>query len=412
MSSKVCVIVGASHAGVSLALQLRKEGWGGEIVLIGDENELPYHRPPLSKEHLSGEKDLDAMRLRPEKIYQSNSIELKTGCRVDSVDSKCKTVLLDNGETLAYDKLALCTGAQVRKLPIEDDLQSVFYIRTAEDVAALSQRAVAGKKAVIIGGGYIGLEAAAVLAKNDVEVTVLEMADRVLQRVTGPLMSEFISTLHILHGVKIKTGCLVATIEKNDSSSTVICEDGSEYAADFIIAGIGILPRTELAEQAGLTCEEGIKVDEFAQTSDENIYAAGDCTSHPSFIYDRHLRLESVQNANDQARIAAANICGKEKVYDAVPWFWSDQYHIKLQMTGLGDGYDQVILRGSSDFEEQLESGFALFYLKEGVMIAADCISRPKEFMVSKNLIKNKLSVDPLVLADESVEPVNFHSPE
>jgi 3-phenylpropionate/trans-cinnamate dioxygenase ferredoxin reductase component len=412
MSNKVCVIVGASHAGVSLALQLRKEGWEGEVILIGEENELPYHRPPLSKEYLSGDKDLDAMRLRPEKIYQDNSIKLRTGCRVESIDSKNKTVALDSGENLSYDKLALCTGAQVRKLPIEDELQSIFYIRTAEDVAALVARTADAKKAVVIGGGYIGLEAAAVLAKNSVEVTVLEMADRVLQRVTGTLMSEFITALHMSHGVSIKTECRVSSIEEKDSLLTVICGDGSEYSPDFVIAGIGIFPRTELAELAGLICEEGVRVDEFTQTSDENIYAAGDCTSHPSFIYDRHLRLESVQNANDQARAAAANICGKQKAYDAVPWFWSDQYHIKLQMTGLSDGYDQVVLRGSTNFEEQLQSGFALFYLKGGIMIAADCIARPKEFMVSKNLIKNKSAIDPLALADESVEPVVFQSPQ
>ncbi len=412
MSKKVCVIIGASHAGVTLALQLRKEGWQGVIELVSEENELPYHRPPLSKEHLSGGKDIDAIRLRPEKIYHDNDINLRLGLSVKSIDRENKKITLDNGDSLSYDKLALCTGAQVRKLPIGDEQNAIFYIRTAKDVADLKSKVEAGKKALVIGGGYIGLEAAAVLRKSQLDVTVLEMADRVLERVTSSAMSEFITELHSRHGVKIRTACRVTEISGLDSCAKVTCDDGSEYEADFIIAGIGIFPRTELAEAAGLACEEGIRVNEFTQTSDEDIFAAGDCSSHPSFIYDRHLRLESVQNANDQARVAAANICGKKTSYDAVPWFWSDQYHIKLQMTGLSSGYDKVVLRGSDKFDEQLESGFALFYFKQGTMIAADCIARPKEFMVSKNLIKNAVKVSPEMLVDESVEPVNFQSPE
>lgn len=404
--SNNCIIVGASHAGVSLALQLRKEGWSGAIQLISEESELPYHRPPLSKEYLSGQKELNAIRLRPMKTYRDNDIDLLLSTTVVSIDKQLRTVLLDDGSVLRYDKLALCTGASARKLPIENLYENVFYIRTTADIALLSSEIIAAKRVTIIGGGYIGLEVAAVLVQKSLQVTVLEMADRVLQRVTGAAMSRFMQQLHESHGVEICTGVEVVGLAGGEGVEKVICSDGREFESDFLIVGIGITANTALAVAAGIHVDRGIRVNEFGQTSDPNIFAAGDCTVHPNSIYQRTIQLESVQNANDQARSTAANICGRSQAYAAVPWFWSDQYGIKLQMSGLNEGYDQVVCRGSA--ECSATPSFALFYLKQGVLIAADCVARPKEFMISKQLIKNGAILDPAMLQDESIEPMNF----
>lgn len=406
MPESRCIIIGASHAGVSLALQLRKEGWIGAITLIGAEPELPYHRPPLSKDFLAGEKTLEAISLRPEKLYRDNTIELVLGKRVARLEPEAHRVTLDTGEELSYTKLALCTGSFVRRLPAAEGYNNVFYIRTAADVLQLGKLIGAGKRAVIIGAGYIGLEAAAALVKQQVAVTVLELADRVLQRVTGAEMSAYLETLHRHHGVTIHTATGVRGFTGSGDIDSVVCEDGRSYAADFVIIGIGILPQTELAMAAGLHVEQGIVVDAGARTSDPDIYAAGDCTVHPSAVYGRNLRLESVQNATDQARVAAANICGKETVYDAVPWFWSDQYSIKLQTVGLSQDYDNLVIRGDTETLEN--NGFALFYRRGIELLAVDCVNRPKEFMVSKQLLKTGRRVDAGLLADESVEPASW----
>jgi len=401
-----CIIVGASHAGVSLALQLRKEGWTAPIKLIGEEPELPYHRPPLSKEHLAGNKDLDAMSLRPAKLYGDNGIELLLATRVNSVDTAKREVQLDSGEILGYQKLALCTGASVREFTPARGMEKVFTIRTAADIARLAPHVRKGRRALVIGGGYIGLEAAAVLAQQEVSVAVLEMSERILQRVTNPAMSGYMQHLHELHGVEIHTGVEVESIREEGQEKLIGCADGTEFRADFLIVGIGVGANASLALNAGLKVDAGIQVNEYCRTSDEHVYAAGDCTVHPSLLYRRQIRLESVQNANDQARAAAANICGKEQVYDAVPWFWSDQYSIKLQMAGLSAGYDQVVMRGSA--AGGIEASFALFYLREGVLIAADCVARPKEFMVSKKLIKAREKIPAKHLQNEEIEPINF----
>ena len=403
--SDSCIIVGASHAGVSLALQLRREGWSAPIKLIGEESELPYHRPPLSKEHLAGKKDLDAMRLRPAKIYADNDIDLLLSTRVSSIDTQSREVKLSSG-SVGYQKLALCTGSSVREFIPARGLGNVFYIRTAADIARLAPHLQKGRRAIVIGGGYIGLEAAAVLAELEVSVTVLEMSERILQRVTNPVMSDYMKHLHESQGVEIHTGVEVESIREEGQEKLIGCADGAQFRADFLIVGIGVDANASLAQSAGIESGPGILVNEYCRTSDEHVYAAGDCTVHPSLIYQRQIRLESVQNANDQARAAAANICGKEQVYDAVPWFWSDQYSIKLQMVGLSAGYDQVVMRGSA--EGGVEASFALFYLKEGVLIAADCVGRPKEFMISKKLVKARGKIPAEQLQNEEIEPINF----
>lgn len=408
MSANNCVIVGASHAGVSLALALRKEGWAGSITLVGAENELPYHRPPLSKEHLAGTRELDQIRLRPEKIYQDNNVDLLLGKTVLSVDRTQKVVQLSDGSTVAYAKLALCTGASVCKLPLGRDLDRVCYIRTAADVLQLKKLMPESSKAVIVGGGYIGLEAAAVLSKQGIEVTVVEMATRILPRVTGQVISDYMTSLHMMHGVTIQTNSRVQSITAVDEAGqklNVVCSGGESLHADIVLVGVGVQPNTTLAEQAGLLVEDGIVVDDGARTSDPDVFAAGDCTRHPNAIFARKLRLESVQNANDQARIAAANLCGKKASYRSVPWFWSDQYDIKLQMVGLSDGYDEMTVRGEPDNDED---GFAVFYKKQGRLIAADCVRRPKEFMVCKQLIADGADVPNKTLQDESSDPVSW----
>ena len=408
MKDQDCVIVGASHAGTSLAMQLRREGWEGKIKLIGGENELPYHRPPVSKDLLAGTKDIDQIRLRPEKVFQDNEIELLLGRTVTEINTKQELVRV-NDEDISFEKLAICTGARPRKLELGGAEDRIFYLRDHNDALRVRARIAANQRVIVIGGGYIGLESAAVLQAQGVDVIVLEREGRILQRVTSESMSKFMSKVHQDQGVSIKTNVQIESITTLGDEQLVHCNGGQTFSANILIIGVGILPNTEFISDSEIELEAGsIVVDKFGQTSSSNIYAAGDCTIHPSRVYERMLKLESVQNANDQARVVAANICGKETIYDAVPWFWSDQYSIKLQMAGLGQGFDEIVVRGNMD--AGLESSFSLFYLRGKVLLATDCVSRPKEFMMSKQLIKNRSLLDSSVLSDESVEPLNFLS--
>ena len=409
MTDRAQVIVGASHAGVSLALQLRREGWEGPIQLVGAEKELPYHRPPLSKELLSGQKELDAIRLRPEKIYADNDIELLLDTTALKIEKEQRSLHLHDGRVLQYENLALCTGAKVRQLPLALDSERVLYLRTAADVAQLQALAQPGKHAVIIGGGYIGLEAAAVLRKMELEVTVLEMAPRVLARVTSEVLSDYLTSLHMMHGVSIKTSTQVNGIQGHEGKLQVVCNDNTEYLADFVLVGIGVGPNTTLAETAGVSLDDGIVVDEKGCTSVPHIFAAGDCTRHPNRFAGGNVRLESVQNANDQARVVAANMVGKASIYDAAPWFWSDQYDIKLQMAGLNSNYDSTVTRGDPTNAEN--EGFCVFYLRAGELVAVDSVARPKEFMAGKQLIARGITPDKANLADEQIEPASWLKP-
>ncbi|MEQ8407216.1 MAG: FAD-dependent oxidoreductase [Gammaproteobacteria bacterium] len=391
---QTCVIVGASHTGVSLALQLRKEGWQGPIKLIGAESELPYHRPPLSKEFLAGSKALDAMRLRPEKMYLDNNIELLLGNTVATINAAEKSLQLTDGQTLSYDKLALCTGASVMTLPSQPVRDNVSSIRTAADVIQLKERLKTAGRAVIIGGGYIGLETAAVLTAAGWQVTVIEREDRILARVTSSIVADYLQAVHESHGVKIVTNATVSALAGDETVNSVQLNDGSELVADLVLVGIGVMANEQLASAAGLEVDRGIVVDACMRTSDSDIFAAGDCTRHPHKLYPEAglIRLESVQNANDQGRTAAANIAGRELEYDAIPWFWSDQYDLKLQMSGLNSDYDETISRGSADPAEG--DGFAVFYLKNDKVVAADCIAQPRVFMASKQFIQGGFILD------------------
>lgn len=400
MSGEHSVIIGGSHAAAQLAASLRQEGWTGHISLISADPVVPYHRPPLSKAYLAGDQHQEDLLIRPAEFYQKTEVDLLLGSKVTAVDRQRKVVTLHDGGEIPYTKLALTTGAKVRKLLVPGhELEGVFYLRDLQDVDRIRHFVGRGKRAVIIGGGYIGLETAASLRKIGMEVTVLEALPRVLQRVTAAQVSAFYTRVHREEGVNVVTEAFADSINGRGSVESITCDDGTELKADLVIIGIGVMPDTELAENAGLTTENGILVDEFARTSDPDIVAAGDCTSHFNPIYRRRIRLESVQNATDQAKVAARTLCGKLEPYKALPWFWSDQYDLKLQIAGLSQGYDQVVMRG----DWLSGRSFAAFYFEDGKFIAVDAINRPKEFMLSRRLLTQGQSPDPARLGDESV---------
>ncbi len=407
MNDQKCIIIGASHAASQAAASLRQQGWQGSVTIIGDEPFLPYHRPPLSKDYLSGAKGLDDIFIRQQSFYEKANVHFMLGVKAVGINRDEHTVTLDDGERLHYDKLLITTGARVRKLNITgSDLGGVMYLRDLNDVHHIREFTGKGKNAVIIGGGYIGLETAASLRKLGMEVTVLESMPRVLQRVTAPEISAFYTRVHSEEGVRIVTDVQVESLEGDTEVKAVVCKDGTRYPADLVVVGIGIIPNVELAEEAGLKVDNGILVDEFCRTSDPDILAAGDCTSHHNPIYDRQLRLESVQNANDQAAVAAHTICGKEKPYNALPWFWSDQFDLKLQICGLSQGYTDVVIRGDVNSGRSLSA----FYLDGDRLLAVDAVNRPQDFMIGKRLITEKRPVDQAKLADESIPLKDFLS--
>lgn len=396
MTGGRAIIVGASHACAQLCASLRQEGWTGEILVIGDEPALPYHRPPLSKTYLAGTTTLDDLLIRPSDFYGKNDITIRQA-RVTGIDRQAHTVMLADGEKVGYDKLALCLGARPRRLPVAgSELPGVHYLRDAADIEAIRGGITDVDRVAIIGAGYIGLETAASLRKLGVEVTVLESAARVLQRVTAPEVSAFYDRVHREEGVDVRTAVSVAAIEGDDRVHGVRLVDGELIEAGLVIIGIGVVPNTELAEAAGLVVDNGIVIDDHAVTSDQDVVAAGDCAIRFAPRYERMLRLESVPSAGEQAKVAAATMCGKDKTLTALPWFWSDQYELKLQIVGLNADYDNVVLRG----DPAVGRSFACFYFKDGELIAADCVNRPQEFMFSKRVIGGRIPVDPSELAN------------
>jgi 3-phenylpropionate/trans-cinnamate dioxygenase ferredoxin reductase subunit len=398
-SVETIVIVGAGHAAGQACVSLRQEGYDGKILLIGEEPYLPYQRPPLSKKFLAGEIGIDRVHLKPPEFYIDADIEFHLKTRVTAIDRPHRAILLENGDRLSYDKLILATGTRVRQLDCPGhQLPGIHYLRTIADVERLQRDFTAGKRLVIVGAGYVGLEVAAVATKLGLDVTVLEMESRVLARVTGPEVSDFFQQVHREEGVDIRLNHAVSAFEGEDRLQRVVCANGDTLEADLAIIGIGILPNQELAEAADLACGNGILVDEHCRTEDPDIYAIGDCTEHPSELFGRRVRLESVHNALEQAKTAAASLCGHEKAYAQVPWFWSDQYDLKLQIAGLSDGYDRLVLRGEPDTRK-----FAAFYLKEGVLIAVDAVNAAPEYMVGRKLIGEKAVVDPERLADVTI---------
>lgn len=368
--------------------------------MVGEEALLPYHRPPLSKTYLKGEKRSHQLLIKPRTTYEKAEIELLLGTRAESIDRESRTVQLDNGDNLLYEKLALVTGARPRKISLPGcDKAGVIYLRNIADARCIRHQVASGKDAVIIGGGYVGLEAAAALCEAGMAVTVLEANPRVLQCVTTEAVSNFYERVHAEEGVNIVVKAEVERIDGHGAVDSVACANGQSFPADVVIIGVGVQPNVELAETAGLECENGIVVDEFARTSDPDIVAAGDCSWHYNPIYDRHIRLESVQHAIEQANVAAASICGKLSPYDALPWFWSDQYDVRLQIAGLSQGYDEVIVRGAT----KSGRGFAAFYLRQGRLLAVDAVNKPREFLHSKHIIRHRKQIDVGGLVDENI---------
>ena len=399
------VVIGAGQAALQTIMSLRQGGYEAAITLVGDEAYLPYQRPPLSKAYLSGKMERDRLFLKPDAFYTDNQVTLKLDMRVDSLDAAAKSVKLSNGETLAYEYAVIATGSRPRLLDVPGrQLDNIFDLRCMADVDAMQPHFVEGKKLLVVGGGYIGLEAAAVAAAMGMRVHVLEAAPRLLARVAEPEISAFYTRLHKDNGVTLVTDSQMTGFVGDNAVRCVEMADGSVINADIVITGIGILPNIEIAEAAGLTVENGIVVNEVGQTSDAHIFAAGDCTSHPNDLLGRTMRLESVPNAIEQGKAVASAICGAPKPYHQVPWFWSDQYDVKLQIAGVPLEIDQKVLRGDDS-----TNSFAWFYFTGDKLTGVTAVNRPAEFMAGRMLIEKSLKgeaiADPAKLADEAMKP-------
>ncbi len=394
------IIAGAGHAAGQVLASLKQQKYAGQIVLVGDEPHLPYQRPPLSKKFLAGEMSAERLYVKPASFYDEPQIELRLGTLITSIDRDNNSIHTESGEEIAYDKLVLALGSRVRRLSIAGaDLDGVHYLRGIADVEGIRAEVESKGNVVIVGAGYIGLEVAAVLRKLGLNVTVVEMADRVMSRVVSPELSDFYQIEHTSQGVKLRLSTGITAFRGNGRIDAVETADGELIPADFVVVGVGIIPNTELAVDAGLKVEDGIVVNDQCQTCDPDIYAVGDCTSHPNSIYARQLRLESVHNALEQAKTAVSNLCGNTSQYSQVPWFWSDQYDLKLQIAGLSTGYDDAVIRGNP-----ADRSFACIYLKGGRIIAADAVNSPKAFVQSKALIAARASVDRDKLCDAEIE--------
>jgi 3-phenylpropionate/trans-cinnamate dioxygenase ferredoxin reductase subunit len=390
------LIIGGGQAGAQAVDTLRREGFAGRLLLVGEEPELPYQRPPLSKKYLAGDMAPDRLLFRHQSFYDEHRVELHLGVKAVRLDASAHRVTLADGRELTYDGLLLCLGATSRRLTCAGaDLAGVHYLRGLADVPPIRAGFKPKGRVVIIGGGYIGLETAATFIHMGCEAIVLEMADRVMNRVVAPAVSDYFAREHRAYGVDIRCDMRVVRLEGAGRVERVVCADGSSLAADFVVVGVGAAAVTQLASEAGLACDNGIVVDEYCRTSDPSIYAAGDCTNHPSLRYAKRVRLESVDNAFEQGKTAALNLLGRQVTHDRVPWFWSDQFDNKLLIVGLAEGHDRQILRGS------LESrSFSVCYLKGRELLAVEAINHSKDYMAARKLIAERALLDPAKLAD------------
>jgi 3-phenylpropionate/trans-cinnamate dioxygenase ferredoxin reductase subunit len=396
------VIAGGGQTAVQAVDTLRRKGYTGGVTLVGEEPWLPYQRPPLSKKYLAGALERERLAIRPEKFFTEHSVQTHLGRRVTAIERREHRIRLDDGRALPYDALLLATGSHPRRLSSPGaDLGGVYYLRGIADADRIRAECVAGGRLVVIGGGYIGLEVAATTRELGMEVTVVEMADRVMNRVVCAELSAFYEAEHARHGVRVLSNARVRALAGDAGSGRVRAvqtEDGAEHPADVVIIAVGVAPTDELAAAAGLECDNGIRVDEHCRTSDPDIYAAGDCASHPSPRYGRRLRLESVDNAFEQGSSAALNLIGTPTVHDKLPWFWSDQYDLKLIIVGISTGYDAVIVRGTP-----AARAFSVCYLRDGELIAIDSVNAPRDQMAARKLIAARARPNPQKLADAAI---------
>ncbi|WP_298858535.1 FAD-dependent oxidoreductase [uncultured Sulfitobacter sp.] len=391
------VVIGAGQAGSSCVAKLRNGGFDGKITLIGAEAHPPYQRPPLSKAYLMGEMALERLFLRPEAFYAEQNIDLRLGATVSAIDPGAQQIALGD-EVISYDDLVLTTGSTPHHLPaaIGGALEGVHVVRGLADVDAMAPRFKAGARVLIVGGGYIGLEAASVAAKLGLEVTLVEMAPRILQRVAAPETSDFFRALHQRNGVMLREGVGLERLAGEGAVSSAVLTDGTTLNVDFVIVGVGIAPATSLAEAAGVALDNGIAVDSLGRTNVPHIWAAGDCTSFP--YRGGRIRLESVPNAIEQAEVVAENLMGAQKEYHAKPWFWSDQYNVKLQIAGLNTGYDRVVTRGAAP------GPVSFWYYRGETLLAVDAANDPRGYMIGKRLIEGSKSPAPDVIANPETD--------
>ena len=398
MSKEKTLIIGGGQAACQTATSLKNKEYDGEIKIFCSENYLPYQRPPLSKKFLMGELDKERLFFKPEKFYTENQIVINLNSYVQRIDVENKEIFLEDNKKENYDNLVIATGTIPRKIDVDKKISDkVFYLRSIEDVLKIRDKIKESNKVTIIGGGYIGLEVAAIINKLGLQVTIVEMASRILERVTSETISSFYTEIHRQAGVEVLTNTSVEGLEKNNKGVEVITSNGG-IVSDFVIVGIGVLPCDTLALESGIDVKNGVIVDEFCRTSNGSVFSAGDCTIHPNIFYNKNIRLESVHNAIEQGKTVAASIMGENISYNQVPWFWSDQYKTKLQIVGLLDNYDDIVVRGDTK-----KQSFAVFYTKDNRITASDCVNRPAEHMMSRKLISEKILIDKNRLSDETI---------
>jgi len=403
--SKV-VIIGGGHAGANVAFSLRKDGFEGEIDILSNEEFLPYHRPPLSKDFLKKNIEIEKLFFKPESFYAEHNISFHPNLLIDSVDTSAKEISSDHMK-FSFDYLVFTTGASPRLLSMPNaDAKNLFYLRKISDVIDIHAELESAKNIVLIGGGYIGLEVASAMVDLGLKVTIIEAEDRILKRVTSPELSTFYQSTHEAKGVKIICNAKVnGLLAENHIINSIELESGEKIPADAVLAGIGAIPNTQLAEQAGLDCNNGITTDQYCRTSNPYVLAAGDCTNSFNALLNQSIRLESVPNALSQAKVVSSSIIGNELYNKELPWFWSDQYDLKLQMAGLSSGFDESVILGNIDAAE-----FIVCYGKDGHLIAVDSVNQSKQFMLFKRALSNGFKLEMSLIKNKDFQPESIFS--
>ena len=390
------VVIGAGQSAIQCITSLKKEGYEGSITLVGEEEHLPYQRPPLSKGFLDDSINKERLYFKKLDFFTENKIQLKLGISATSVDIENNLVNLSDEDKLHFDKLVFATGSRVRLLDFPgNDLDNIHYLRGLDDAENIKKGLEKSKHLVVIGAGYIGLEVAAIASEKGVKVSIVEMADRVMSRTVDPQISDYYLNLHQNNGVKFKFNTSLEEIKGQGQVESVVCSDGTSINTDMVIIGAGVIPNTEIAQNSGVSCENGILVDEFGRTNFKNVFACGDCTSHPNKLLNMQLRLESVHNAMEQSKAVAMSVLDKPAEYSQIPWFWSDQYDHKLQIVGISGSHDTVTMRGSTD-----ASKFMLFYTRGEELVAVDAVNNPKDFLICRKLVANKVKIKTDMISD------------